>query len=152
MACAYLYSLWTAIQALFHTPRLALPVPAQSTPREAAPWVLIYSGATSVGQYAIQLAHYAGYRVITTTSPKNFELVKSLGADVAVDYRDREVAAEIREATSDTLQYGFDTISEEETQKVSVRAFGKNGGKLIVLSSARKEARELRPDVQITRE
>ena len=37
--------------------------------------------------YAIQLAHIAGYKVVTTASPKNHELVKSLGADAVFDVR-----------------------------------------------------------------
>ena len=39
----------------------------------------------SVGQYAIQLAKIAGYRVVTTASPRNFELLKSYGADAVFD-------------------------------------------------------------------
>jgi hypothetical protein len=35
---------------------------------------------TSVGSNAIQLAVAAGYEVFITTSPKNFDYVKSLGA------------------------------------------------------------------------
>lgn len=144
-------SLWTAVQALFHTPRLALPLHPEGASRDNAPWVLIYSGATSVGQFAIQLARYAGYRVVTTASPKNFDLVKSLGADVVFDYRDRDVSAKIREATGDSLEYGLDTISEEKTQHASVNAFGKQGGKLIVILGVRDSAARLRSDVRVQR-
>lgn len=35
--------------------------------------------------FAIQLAKLASYKVVTTSSPHNFELVKSLGADVVID-------------------------------------------------------------------
>jgi NADPH:quinone reductase-like Zn-dependent oxidoreductase len=35
--------------------------------------------------FAIQLAHIAGYKVVTTASPKNHELCKSLGADEVFD-------------------------------------------------------------------
>ncbi|KAA8645405.1 zinc-binding alcohol dehydrogenase family protein [Aspergillus tanneri] len=48
--------------------------------------VLIWGGASSLGCNAIQLAHAAGYEVVTTASEKNFELVRSLGADHVVDY------------------------------------------------------------------
>ena len=43
--------------------------------------------ATSVGQYAIQLAKLSGLRVATTASEKKWDLVKGLGADVVVDYK-----------------------------------------------------------------
>ena len=39
----------------------------------------------SVGMFAIQLAHAAGYKVVTTASPRNHELCKSLGADAVFD-------------------------------------------------------------------
>lgn len=35
--------------------------------------------------FAIQLAKLAGYKVVSTSSPRNFELVKSFGADVVID-------------------------------------------------------------------
>lgn len=49
--------------------------------------VLIHAGAGGVGIMAIQLAHHAGAYVIATTSGKNIDLVKSLGADEVIDYR-----------------------------------------------------------------
>ncbi len=57
--------------------------------------VLIQAGAGGVGSVAIQLAKHLGAEVLTTCSAANLELVKSLGADVAIDYRAqdwREVA------------------------------------------------------------
>jgi len=38
----------------------------------------------------IQLAKYAGYKVITTASKSNYAYVKSLGADYIFDYHDGE--------------------------------------------------------------
>ena len=43
-----------------------------------------FRSIASVGLFAIQLAKLSGYKVITAVSPKNFELVKSLGADAFV--------------------------------------------------------------------
>ncbi|EEY58972.1 alcohol dehydrogenase, putative [Phytophthora infestans T30-4] len=48
--------------------------------------VLILGGSTAVGMFAIQFAHNIGARVITTTSTRNVELVKSMGADQVIDY------------------------------------------------------------------
>lgn len=39
----------------------------------------------SLGLFSIQLAKLSGYKVVTTVSPKNFDIVKSLGADAVVD-------------------------------------------------------------------
>jgi NADPH:quinone reductase-like Zn-dependent oxidoreductase len=49
--------------------------------------VLVHGGAGGVGQFAVQLAHLAGARVIATASPPNHELLRNLGADEVLDYR-----------------------------------------------------------------
>ena len=49
--------------------------------------VLIHAGSGGVGTIAIQLAKHLGASVATTTSTGNVDLVRSLGADVIVDYR-----------------------------------------------------------------
>jgi NADPH:quinone reductase-like Zn-dependent oxidoreductase len=48
--------------------------------------VLIHGGAGGVGTMAVQLAKCHGARVITTASPRNHELLRSLGADQVIDY------------------------------------------------------------------
>jgi alcohol dehydrogenase len=49
--------------------------------------VLIHAGAGGVGTFAIQLAKSLGARVATTASAKNHPLLKSLGADLCIDYK-----------------------------------------------------------------
>lgn len=49
--------------------------------------VFIQAGSGGVGTFAIQLAKYLGAFVATTTSTTNIELVKSLGADLVIDYK-----------------------------------------------------------------
>lgn len=52
--------------------------------------VFIPAGSGGVGTFAIQLAKHLGARVGTTTSTRNVELVRSLGADEVVDYRKQD--------------------------------------------------------------
>jgi len=48
--------------------------------------VLIHGGSGGVGSFAMQIAKARGARVIATASTTNQDLLKQLGADVAVDY------------------------------------------------------------------
>ena len=52
--------------------------------------VLIHAGSGGVGTFAIQLAKYLGATVATTTSTANVDLVRSLGADVVIDYKTQD--------------------------------------------------------------
>jgi len=48
--------------------------------------VLIHGGSGGVGSFAIQIAKARGAKVIATASTSNQDLLKQLGADVAIDY------------------------------------------------------------------
>ena len=65
----------TAWQALIDTAKL-----------KAGQTVLIHGGSGGVGSFAIQIAKAHGAKVIATASTANQELLKQLGADVAIDY------------------------------------------------------------------
>ena len=51
--------------------------------------ILIHAGSGGIGTFAVQYARYLGLHVTTTTSSKNVDFVKSLGADRVIAY-DRE--------------------------------------------------------------
>ncbi|THG29252.1 zinc-binding alcohol dehydrogenase family protein [Naasia lichenicola] len=93
----------TAACGLFQQQNLGLRLPESPTAdgepheRPAGPeTVLIWGGSTSVGSAAVQLATEAGYRVISTASPRNFDFVRSLGAEAVFDYRGPSVIEDIR--------------------------------------------------------
>lgn len=52
--------------------------------------VFIQAGSGGVGTFAIQLAKHLGATVATTTSSTNSDLVKSLGADIVIDYKTQD--------------------------------------------------------------
>ena len=75
----------------------------------AARTVLIAGGAGAVGHAAIQLAHWAGARVITTvSSDEKAKLARAAGADHVVNYRGRNAVDEIRRLVPD----GVDIVAE----------------------------------------
>lgn len=89
--------------------------------------VFIQAGSGGVGTFAIQLAKHLGANVATTTSGANTGLVKSLGADVVVDYK--------RQDFEEVLQ-GYDVVlnsQDGQTLEKSLRVL-KHGGKLISIS------------------
>ena len=62
--------------------------------------LLVHGGAGGIGTFAIQLAHALGARVLTTAgSAEKLEACRSLGADVAVNYREQDFVEEARTAT-----------------------------------------------------
>lgn len=59
--------------------------------------VFIQAGSGGVGTFAIQLAKYLGAFVATTTSSKNIDLVKSLGADLIIDYKTEDFETKLKD-------------------------------------------------------
>ncbi|MBK8699299.1 MAG: NADP-dependent oxidoreductase [Saprospiraceae bacterium] len=59
--------------------------------------VFIQAGSGGVGTFAIQLAKHLGAFVATTTSEKNIELVRSLGADLIIDYKTTDFETILKE-------------------------------------------------------
>ncbi len=84
----------TAACGLFQTKQMGLTLPT-AAPVSAGETVLVWGGSTSVGANAIQLAVAAGYDVITTCSPHNDGLVKSLGASQSLDYHSPAIVTEL---------------------------------------------------------
>ncbi len=57
--------------------------------------VLIHAGAGGIGAFAVQLAKQIGATVAATAGTANLDFVRSLGADVAIDYSRSDFADEI---------------------------------------------------------
>ena len=123
----------TALQCLYETLELPSPLGVSIRPGDPQRAILVWGGASSVGQYAIQFAKLGGLRVLTTTSPKNVDLVRGLGADEVFDYRDEDVVEKIRAATGSALDIAIDTISEGKTTEQVAGAIGDKGGKVAII-------------------
>eukprot|EP01055_Gregarina_sp_Pseudo9_P000067 Gregarina_sp_Pseudo_9__66@NODE_1044_length_1940_cov_265_916886_g978_i0_p1_GENE_NODE_1044_length_1940_cov_265_916886_g978_i0NODE_1044_length_1940_cov_265_916886_g978_i0_p1_ORF_typecomplete_len340_score36_41ADH_N/PF08240_12/2_7e15ADH_zinc_N/PF00107_26/5_9e09ADH_N_2/PF16884_5/0_068Bac_luciferase/PF00296_20/0_15_NODE_1044_length_1940_cov_265_916886_g978_i01251144 len=89
--------LYASTAALFHEDYLALDRPSL-TPKPNGKTLLIWAGASSVGSCSIQLAVAAGYEVYTTSSPKNFDYCKNLGASRVFDYKSSTIVQDLIEA------------------------------------------------------
>jgi putative PIG3 family NAD(P)H quinone oxidoreductase len=70
--------------------------------------LLVHGGGGGIGTFAIQLAHALGARVLTTAgSAEKLDVCRSLGADVAINYRDEDFVAAVADATDG---HGADVI------------------------------------------
>lgn len=89
--------------------------------------VFIQAGSGGVGTIAIQLAKHLGATVATTTSTSNIDLVRSLGADVVVDYKTEDF---------ETKLSGYDLVlhsQDAKTLEKSLRVL-RAGGRLVSIS------------------
>jgi NADPH:quinone reductase len=74
--------------------------------------VLVTGGAGVVGHYAVQLARWAGARVIATvSSPEKAEHARKGGAHATINYRTEDVAARLAELTR---RQGIDRVVDVE--------------------------------------
>lgn len=89
--------------------------------------VLIHAGSGGFGSFAIQLAKHLGATVATTTSTVNVDLVRSLGADVIVDYKKQDFTEVLQ--GYDVVVNSLDKLTLEQSLRVL-----KPGGKLISIS------------------
>lgn len=99
--------------------------------------VLLHAGAGGVGTFAIQLAKHIGATVATTASSRNGDLVRSLGADVFIDYKTQDF---------EKVLSGYDVVLNslgKDTLEKSLDVL-KPGGKLISISGP--------PDIDFARE
>ncbi|MDI9257550.1 NADP-dependent oxidoreductase [Flavobacterium sedimenticola] len=90
--------------------------------------VLIHAAAGGVGHFAVQIAKLLGAHVTGTTSEKNVDFVKSLGADTVIDYT--------KQAFEDVIanqDFVLDALSGDPLKR-SI-AVVKKGGTIISLPS-----------------
>jgi 2-desacetyl-2-hydroxyethyl bacteriochlorophyllide A dehydrogenase len=99
--------------------------------------VLIHAGSGGVGTLAIQIAKYFGAHVATTCSARNADLVRDLGADVVIDYKEQTFEDELSD-----YDIVFDMIGGETLNR-SFKVL-KKGGTLVSIKG--QDTDNLAPD------
>ncbi|WP_411699277.1 zinc-binding alcohol dehydrogenase family protein [Conyzicola sp.] len=127
-------ALSTAACGLFQKNQLALdhptadPVPSGST-------LLVWGGSTSVGANAIQLAVAAGYEVITTASPRNFDYVTRLGASRVIDYGSPTAVADLIAAFDGKSLAGAIAVGTGSSEQCAAVVAACEGNRFIAMAS-----------------
>ena len=102
-----------------------------------------------MGLYAIQIAALYGMKVITTCSPKHFDLVRSLGADHVFDYRDANLVASIKDVAPD-IKYFFDTIGIATSSETGAQALSEKGATMCTVRPGKQFTENVPKHVKVT--
>ncbi|KAJ5624679.1 hypothetical protein N7510_000988 [Penicillium lagena] len=139
----------TASCALFQDGDLHLQLPTSPAQKPTGKTVLIWGAASSVGCNAVQLAVAAGYEVVATASPHNFDLVKKLGASQVLDYHSANIVEELVLALRDReLAGAFDCIGFSATKTTAAVVAASQGAKRVV--STKPVPADLNPPEGVT--
>lgn len=103
--------------------------------------VLVHAGAGGVGTNAIQIAKSFGAYVAATASSKNAEVLESLGADQAIDYKEEAFEEVIKD---------FDIVLDTLGEDIQEKSFGvlKKGGVLVSIAQPPDEEKAKKHDVK----
>ncbi|RPD60290.1 GroES-like protein [Lentinus tigrinus ALCF2SS1-7] len=105
--------------------------------------ILILAGATSIGQFVIQLARLSGFSpIITTASLHNAPFLKSLGATHVIDRKlpAEQLKAEATKLGGGLFEYVYDAVSVAETLELGYALTAPKGDFMVVLSGAELKA------------
>ncbi|KAF8138741.1 chaperonin 10-like protein [Boletus edulis] len=92
--------------------------------------IVIMGGACSIGQYGIQLAKLSGFNpIITTASPKNQDLLHSLGATHVFDRKlpANALKDQVTNVINAPIRYIFDAVSLPETKYAAYNLLAPSG-------------------------
>lgn len=73
--------------------------------------ILVHGGSGGVGSFAVQFARAAGARVAATCSTANVEYVRSLGAELVIDYRTQDIEQALRAWAPAGVDIVLDAVS-----------------------------------------
>lgn len=133
----------TAASGLYQKDYLALQHPTVPARKPTGKTVLIWGGSTSVGCSAIQLAVSSGYEVFATCSPRNFDLMKKLGASRAFDYKNHNIIPDIIAAFKGKECAGALSMGAGSVEKCLDILTKIQGSKMLAMASQPGQPQEL---------
>jgi NADPH:quinone reductase-like Zn-dependent oxidoreductase len=117
---------------------LPWPCPPIPSPPHANSPILIWGGASSCGQYALQILSHWGYKnLLTTASPSHHEYLLSIGAAHVFDYHDPDVSKHIikvGQKQTPVIPFIFDCIGSRLGSLAQAAQISQRGTKVAVLT------------------
>ncbi|KAK2739934.1 hypothetical protein FQN55_009108 [Onygenales sp. PD_40] len=104
--------------------------------------ILVYGGSTSTGRMVMQFAKLSNFEIITTCSPANFALVKTLGADHVFDYNDPTSPSAIRTLAGGSLSLCIDCFSQQTSYQFCSSVL-KQGATHVTISPVQNDRADL---------
>ena len=120
---------------------LPWPKPDGYVPPEVNDWILIWGGSSSVGQYAMQILKYYGYKNILTTSSKaHHARLRKYGAAHCFDYREGDVTEAIRtfvqqqsKTEEPAIKYIIDSIGSQTGSVQPIAKIAQSGSTVAIM-------------------
>ncbi|SIN90968.1 NADPH2:quinone reductase [Singulisphaera sp. GP187] len=98
--------------------------------------VYVPGGSGGIGSMVVQMAKAAGARVVTSAgSPEKLELCKSLGADLALNYKTDNIPEQLRAFAPDGIDVWYET-QREPNLEVSIPLLRKRGRMILMAGRA----------------
>jgi NADPH:quinone reductase-like Zn-dependent oxidoreductase len=79
--------------------------------------LMVLGASGGVGSFAVQLAKAQGAKVVALASEKNHEYLKTLGADITIDYTQGDFRESLRAVMPDGVDVVFDCVGAETLLK-----------------------------------
>ena len=105
---------------------------------KAGETVYIPGGTGGVGSMVVQMAKAVGARVATSAgSPEKVELCKSLGADLALNYKLDDIPARLREFAPEGIDVWYETLRDPNLE-VNIPLLRRRGRMIVIAGRAAK--------------
>ncbi|BFZ55549.1 hypothetical protein PYCC9005_002590 [Savitreella phatthalungensis] len=126
----------SAYASLYDSMRIPIEPSASVGDKGQRDWILIWGGATVTGLLAGQLARHSGLRVITASSPRNFQILSELGVEETLDRGAPDTV--VQRARELGVKYVLDCVGDK-TGLFGIEALSRSGS--IAGSSGRSSPR-----------
>lgn len=100
---------------------------------QAGETIFVNGGSGGVGSMVVQMAKAIGARVVTTAgSPEKVTMCRELGADLAINYRDEDVDARIKEFAPQGVNVWWETLSDVDFDRAVAQLASR--GRMVIMA------------------